>query len=104
MNAAGPRVRTPSARVAPGLLSAAERVLDKEGRQGLTIRAVAVEACVAPMSVYNQFGGKAGLLEALRTRGRAQLEAAIAAGRLSSRPKAPRARRAASRQPVGAAR
>jgi AcrR family transcriptional regulator len=78
--AAGRRPRTPSAQVAPELLNAAERVLVKVGMRGLTVRAVAAEAGVAPMSVYDQFGGKAGLLAALPPRGLGLLEAAIEAG------------------------
>ncbi len=77
--ATGRRPRTPSARVASELLNAAESVLVKDGLRGLTVRAVAAEAGVAPMSVYNQFGGKAGLLAALPLRGPARLEAAIEA-------------------------
>lgn len=78
--AAGRRSRTPSAQVASELLNAAERVLIKDGMRGLTVRAVAAEAGVAPMSVYNQFGGKAGLLAALPLRGLGRLKAAIEAG------------------------
>jgi AcrR family transcriptional regulator len=77
--AAGRRPRTPSAQVAPELLNAVERVLVKVGMRGLTVRAVAAEAGVAPMSVYDQFGGKAGLLAALPPRGLGRLEAAIEA-------------------------
>ncbi|HEX3959695.1 MAG TPA: TetR/AcrR family transcriptional regulator [Trebonia sp.] len=77
--ATGRRPRTPSARVAPELLNAAESVLVKDGMRGLTVRAVAAEAGVAPMSVYNQFGGKAGLLATLLLRGFGRLEAAMEA-------------------------
>ena len=66
--ATGRRPRTPSAQVASELLNAAESVLVKDGMRGLTVRAVAAEAGVAPMSVYNHFGGKAGLLAALPLR------------------------------------
>lgn len=45
--ATGWRPRTPSAQVAPELLNAAESVLVKDGRRGLTVRAVAAEAGVA---------------------------------------------------------
>src|SRR6185437_15005661 len=79
--ATGRRPRTPSAQVAPELLNAAESVLVKDGIRGLTVRAVAAKAGVAPMSVYNQFGGKAGLLAALPLRGLGRLEAAIEAHR-----------------------
>jgi hypothetical protein len=56
--------------VAPELLNAAEGVLVKDGLRGLTVRAVAAEAGVAPMSVYNQFGGKAALGERESARAR----------------------------------
>ncbi len=78
--ATGRRSRTPSAQVAPELLNAAESVLVKDGMRGLTVRAVAAEAGVAPMSVYNQFGGKTGLLATLLLRGFSRLEAAVEAG------------------------
>jgi AcrR family transcriptional regulator len=78
--ATGWRPRTPSARLAPELLDAAESVLIKDGVRGLTVRAIAAQAGVAPMSVYNQFGGKGGLLATLLQRGFGRLEAAIGAG------------------------
>jgi AcrR family transcriptional regulator len=71
------RSRTPSAGVARELLSAAEDVLVKDGVAGLTVRAVSAAAGVAPMGVYNQFGGKAGLLAALLRRGFDRLREAI---------------------------
>lgn len=79
-HATGRRPRTPSAQVASELLNAAESVLVKDGMRGLTVRAVAAKAGVAPMSVYNQFGGKAGLLAALPLRGLGRLEVAMEAG------------------------
>jgi AcrR family transcriptional regulator len=66
--------------VAPELLRAAEAVLVREGMTGLTVRAVAAEAGVAPMGVYNQLGGKAGLVTALLVRGFDRLRAAIEVG------------------------
>ena len=56
--ATGRRPRTPSAQVTSELLNAAESVLVEVGMRGLTVRAVAAGAGVAPMSVYDQFGGK----------------------------------------------
>lgn len=50
------------------VLHAAETVLDREGTDGVTIRAVANEAAVAPMSVYNRFANKEALLAALAIR------------------------------------
>jgi AcrR family transcriptional regulator len=71
--------RTPSARVENELLEAAEAVLRKAGLAGLTVRAVAAQAGIAPMAVYNRLGGKAGQLAALRIRGFARLRAALEA-------------------------
>jgi AcrR family transcriptional regulator len=74
---AGRRARTPSALVPRELLQAAEAVLVRDGISGLTVRAVAAEAGVAPMGVYNRLGGKEGLLTALLSRGFDRLRAAI---------------------------
>ena len=63
------RGRTPSADVERELLAAAEAVLVREGPGGLTVRAVAAEAGIAPMGVYNRLGGKDGLVDALLIRG-----------------------------------
>ncbi|TVZ00299.1 TetR/AcrR family transcriptional regulator [Trebonia kvetii] len=77
------RGRTPSADVERELLAAAEAVLVREGPAGLTVRAVAAEAGIAPMGVYNRLGGKDGLVEALLIKGfdrlRVSLEEAFAA-------------------------
>lgn len=44
---------------------------------GVTVRAVALEAAVAPMGVYNHLGGKQGLTSALFERGFEGLRAAV---------------------------
>jgi AcrR family transcriptional regulator len=62
------RQRTASDQIVPALLCAAESVLDREGERGVTIRAVAREAAVAPMGVYNHFSNREGLLIALAVR------------------------------------
>lgn len=77
----GRRTRTPSADVERELLSAAEAVLVREGPGGLTVRAVAAEAGIAPMGVYNRLGGKDGLIDALLIRGFDRLRATIESGR-----------------------
>ena len=74
------RSRTPSAEVERELLAAAEAVLVREGPGGLTVRAVAAEAGIAPMGVYNRLGGKDGLVEALLVKGFDLLTAALQAG------------------------
>ena len=75
---AGTATRTPAGDVRRLLLAAALRVLDEHGEKGLTVRAVATEAGVAPMGVYNHFDGKSGLTTALVTEGFAQLRNIIA--------------------------
>jgi AcrR family transcriptional regulator len=79
VTAAGParRQRTPSADVERELLAAAEAVLVQEGPGGLTIRAVATRAAIAPMGVYSRLGGKDGLVDALLIRGFDRLRAAV---------------------------
>ena len=75
------RGRTPSADIERELLAAAEAVLVREGPAGLTVRAVAAAAGIAPMGVYSRLGGKDGLVDALLIKGfdglRAALDAAI---------------------------
>jgi AcrR family transcriptional regulator len=73
------RSRTPSADVERELLAAAEAVLVRQGPGGLTVRAVAAEAGIAPMGVYNRLGGKDGLVDALLIRGFDRLRAACEA-------------------------
>jgi len=73
------RGRTPSADVERELLAAAETVLVREGPGGLTVRAVATEAGIATMGVYNRLGGKDGLIDALLIRGFDRLRAACEA-------------------------
>lgn len=72
--------RTPSRAVEQALVDAAERVLVRDGLDGLTVRSVATEAGVAPMGVYNRFGNKGGLVAAVLARGFAGLTAATTAG------------------------
>lgn len=62
MNTKSKSKRTPAAEVRTLLTAAAHRVLARDGERGLTVRAVAAEAGVAPMGVYNHFDGKDGLL------------------------------------------
>jgi AcrR family transcriptional regulator len=71
------RGRTPSADVERELLAAAEAVLVRDGPGKLTVRAVATEAGIAPMGVYNRLGGKDGLVDALLIKGFDLLRAAV---------------------------
>ena len=77
MSKAPVRRRTASHQVSAALLDAAETVLDRDGTGGVTVRAVAQQAAVSPMSVYNRFESKDGLIVALATRTLAQLAEAI---------------------------
>jgi AcrR family transcriptional regulator len=72
-------VRTPSRDLESALLDAAEVVLVRDGPAAVTVRAVATEAGVAPMGVYNRFGSKEGLVDALLVRGFKGLRDAVAA-------------------------
>jgi AcrR family transcriptional regulator len=78
--AAGGRRRTPSTHLTEELLQAAELLLVRDGLAGLTVRAVAAEAGVAPMGVYSRLGGKLGLVSALLARGFDRLRTAIDLG------------------------
>lgn len=56
--------RTPDA-----LLQAAERLLEEEGPEGVTTRAVCAAAKVKAPTLYHHFGDKNGLLDALVAKG-----------------------------------
>jgi AcrR family transcriptional regulator len=62
------RPRTATAELGDALVDAAAALLEAEGPEALTIRRVASEAGVAPMSVYNRFGAKDGLIDELFSR------------------------------------
>ncbi|GAB93746.1 TetR/AcrR family transcriptional regulator [Gordonia rhizosphera] len=73
------KTRTPATEVRSALIAAGRRILEKEGAAALTVRAVATEAGVAPMGVYNHFEGKEGLLNAVVTAGYAEFADTVAA-------------------------
>lgn len=70
--------RTPTAAVEAAVLDAAERLVAEDGPGALSIRTLAKAAGVAPMSIYNRFGDKHGVLLALFMRGFRDLIAHIA--------------------------
>jgi AcrR family transcriptional regulator len=70
--------RTPSRDVQAALVDAAEAVLVRDGPAAVTVRAVAAEAGVAPMGVYNRFGSKEGLIDAILMRAFDGLREAVA--------------------------
>lgn len=55
------------------LLDAAAVLLERDGPNKLSVRRIAATAGVAPMGVYNHFGRKGGMIEALFVRGFEQL-------------------------------
>ncbi len=66
------------------LLQAAERVLEREGLSGLTLRAVAREAGVSHAAPTHHFGDLTGLVSELAAIGFRQFNAAMAAASTSS--------------------
>jgi AcrR family transcriptional regulator len=70
-------LRTPSTQIGPGVLRAALDILDAEGPDGFTVRAIAERAGVAPMAIYNHFDGMGGVLEALWNQGFEMLRDAV---------------------------
>src|SRR6266550_4230450 len=66
------------------LLEAAERVLERDGLAGLTLRAVAREAGVSHAAPTHHFGDLTGLLSELAAIGFRQFGAAMAAARASA--------------------
>jgi AcrR family transcriptional regulator len=67
------RGRTPTLAVEEAIGRAATELLAEEGPDALSIRRIAKRAGVAPMSVYNRFGSKQGVVDALFVRGFQQL-------------------------------
>lgn len=70
-------LRTPSQRIEPAVLGAVVYILNEDGPDGLTVRAIAKRAKVAPMTIYNHFNGKNGLLEIVWTDGFSTLQQAL---------------------------
>jgi AcrR family transcriptional regulator len=71
------RPREYGERVASDLLAAAERIVDAEGLDALSVRRVANAAEVTTRAVYSLFGSKDGLVVALGARAFHLLEAAL---------------------------
>ena len=72
-----PAAAARTADVRSALVQAAVAVLERDGLPGLTVRAVAAEAGVAPMGVYNHLHGKDGLLVAALAQAFDNLTAAV---------------------------
>lgn len=71
------RQRTPTLEVRDALLRAARALLDERGPDALAVRDIAARAGVSPMGVYNRFGSKDGILDALSEQGFGALSDAI---------------------------
>lgn len=76
--------RTPAADVEAAVLDAADRLVAEAGPTAITIRRLATTAGVAPMSIYNRFDDKAGVLQALFSRGFTELHRHTGAAELRS--------------------
>jgi AcrR family transcriptional regulator len=63
------RPRTHDAHTAAALLDAAERIVESDGLDGLTVRGVAHAVGTTTRAVYTVFGSKEGLVVALGARG-----------------------------------
>ncbi len=85
-SSAGPAAASPyhHGALRDGLLSAAERVLERDGLSGLTLRAVAREAGVSHAAPTHHFGDLTGLVSDLATIGFRQFNAAMAAASTTS--------------------
>ena len=62
---AAPRHRTPSIEVVRAVVDAAIQIIGTDGAAGVTVRRLAAEAGVAPMSIYNHFGDMHGVFDAV---------------------------------------
>jgi AcrR family transcriptional regulator len=71
------KTRTPSLKIGPEVLRSAASILDEAGPDGFTVRAIAKRADVAPMAIYNHFGGVNGVIDQLWTRGFEMLGEAV---------------------------
>jgi AcrR family transcriptional regulator len=71
------KTRTPSLKIGPEVLRSAVSILDEEGPDGFTVRAIAKRADVAPMAIYNHFGGVNGVIDQLWTHGFEMLGEAV---------------------------
>lgn len=81
VNTAGTTVtrhRTPTLEVRDALLRAARALLDERGPDALTVRDIATRAGVGVMGVYNRFGSKDGIINALLQQGFDELSTAVA--------------------------
>lgn len=62
------------------MVDAALRLLANDGPSALTVRGLAAEAGIAPMGIYNHFGDKNGVIDAVFRRGFEQLTRSVSVG------------------------
>lgn len=75
-----PAERADAARNRAALLAAAQRILGRDGVDGLSMDRVAQDACVGVGTVYRRFGDRAGLIYALLDETEQQWQAAFLSG------------------------
>ena len=80
------RHRTPSLEVTGSIVEAALRIIGSDGPDSVTVRRLASEAGVAPMSIYNHFGDMHGVFDAVYEYGFTELAEALRASTTSSHP------------------
>lgn len=80
------RHRTPSLEVTSSIVEAALAIIGSEGPDSVTVRRLASEAGVAPMSIYNHFGDMHGVFDAVFEHGFTQLAEALRTSTTSSHP------------------
>jgi AcrR family transcriptional regulator len=71
------KTRTPTLDIEQVVIGAATDLMTTEGPEALSIRRIAVAAGVSPQSVYNRFGSKQGVIDALFVTGFTLLNAAL---------------------------
>jgi AcrR family transcriptional regulator len=74
------RHRTPSIEIENAVVEAALRLLAEVGPAALTVRGLAAEAGIAPMSIYNHFGDKNGVIDIVFRRGFEELTRSVSIG------------------------
>ena len=80
------RHRTPSLEVTGSIVEAALRIIGSDGPDSVTVRRLASEAGVAPMSIYNHFGDMHGVFDAVYEYGFTELAEALRTSTTSSHP------------------
>jgi len=72
-------VHVPTKPIAERIAVAAQRLLDREGVDAVTMRRVAKAVCITPMAIYRHYPDRAGLLNTLADKGFEELAARLAA-------------------------